>query len=422
VTAPRAGAKQRNAALVVVVVTAVAVLLLYARAPFAMQKLWAEDGRDFLGDAVRLGPIRSLGNDAQGGYYILGSRLGGVLASVLPLRGAAAALWLWVAGITAWLVATVTVCSRTWLRTWPSRLVLALALVMVPVLGVESIANAANLQVTMLFASLVVLISRPRSRIELVNGCAVLVATALTTTVAVALLPFAAARLVRHRQFRWDALAVSWVIGVALQWLAIAIGRPDPVTRDGAGFSSIMSRLWTAGLRDNLQPFDLPTGFAPVVALLFGALVTTAAWLAWKNAERLRAVWIVAVPLFGAGLFMLTASISGAHSRYMVTPALCFIWAVLAASETVAARVAESGRVTTTAIMTGIAAALVVAWLPRWTPSDERRSGPLWQDALEEAEYRCQGQPPDTPVLIQISPVSEQNPRQWNVLVQCDDL
>ena len=162
-TAPVAGRTARDGIIIVIVVSAAAVLLLYLRAPFAPQKLWAEDGRDYLGDALRLGPVRSLGQDRQAGYYMLVSRFGGVLASLFPLRAAALIVWVWVAAVTAWLVATVAVSSRAWLRTWPARVVLALAIVLVPVLRVDAVGNAANLQVTMVFASLIVLISRPRT-------------------------------------------------------------------------------------------------------------------------------------------------------------------------------------------------------------------------------------------------------------------
>ena len=90
------GRTHRAEPFVVAVVTVVAVVLLYARLPFAARQFWAEDGREFFGDALRFGPIRSLGH-SEAGYYLLVSRLGGVFASFVPIREAALTMWLWTA-------------------------------------------------------------------------------------------------------------------------------------------------------------------------------------------------------------------------------------------------------------------------------------------------------------------------------------
>jgi hypothetical protein len=300
--------------------------------------------------------------------------------------------------------------------------VLALAIVLVPVLRVDAIANAANLQVTMVFASLIVLISRPRSRGERVNACVLLVATGLTTTIATVLLPFALARVFRPRRFRWDALAVSWAMGVAVQWAAITIGRPDPVVRDGAGLASIASRYWRAGLAETVVPFDVPAGVGAVVGAACIAVVLVAVRLAWRDGERERAGWLVAVPSFGLGLFVLTALVSGAQSRYMVTPALTVIWALLVAAEVIAARAAAGGRLSETTVMMVVGALLVLAWLPRWTPSAERRSGPNWVDAVATARDECRSESPDTELRIAISPQRPDRPDQWSVRIRCSEL
>ena len=133
-------------------------------------------------------------------------------------------------------------------------------------------------------------------------------------------------------------------------------------------------------------------------------------------------MWLVAVPSFGLGLFVLTALVSGAQSRYMVTPALTVIWSLLVAAEVIAARAAEAGRVSATTVMAVVGALLVLAWLPRWTPSAERRSGPNWSDAIETARQECRGASPDTELRIPISPQHADRPDQWSVRIRCGEL
>ncbi len=404
--------------VVVAAVTVVAVGLLYARLPFAARQLWAEDGRDFLGDAMEFGAIRSLGH-SQAGYYLTVSRLGGVLASLMPLRDAALVMWLWVAAVVAWLVATVTVSSRTWLRTWPARVVVALALVLLPVLGQESIGNAANLQFVLLFGSLVVLISRSRGRFETVNGCILLVATGLTTPVALVLAPFAALRMAQRRSWRPDAYVIWWAAGVAVQWIAIAITRPDRGPRQGDTVAAMIPRLEVFGVERNLFPIQLDGYRGPIFAVVFAVLVAIVAGLAWWQGQRLRSALLVLVPAVGVGTLILLGWSSGSANRYLVFTGLCFVWTAMAGTETVAALAPSSWHAPTIASAL-VAGFLLLTFAANRAPSDLRISGPTWHAAIDTARAECQR--PEQFVLVQTAPVRPEKPFQWYVRVECRDL
>jgi hypothetical protein len=406
--------------VVVAGVTVLAVVLLYARAPFAAQQFWGEDGREFFVDAMRFGPVRSLGH-SEAGYYLTFSRLGGVWASLVPIRAAALTMWIWVAFVVGWLVATVTVSTRTWLTTWPARIVVALSLVLLPVLGLESIGNAANLQFVMIFACVVVLIGEPRSRIETINGALVLLATGLTTPVAALLVPFVALRLFRRRSFRPDPLVLAWLVGVAVQLVAVAVTRPSGPDRSGEPIDVVLDRLDLAGFRLNLLPNDLGGAGGWLVMVAYVVVLGAVVWLAWSQRQRQRAVLLAAVPAFGVGTLLVLAWISGPANRYMTVPGLCLVWSVAAAAETIGAALPRSWRVSPTMMSAGVAALLLVTFVARWNPSDLRVSGPTWGESLDRAEQFCRDHP-DAAARLQIAPMREDRPLQWSIVLACRDV
>ena len=175
---------------------------------------------------MRFGSVRSasLGH-SEAGYYLLVSRLGGVFASLVPIRAAALTMWIWTAVVVAWLVATVTVSSRSWLRTWPARIMVALAIVLLPVSGQRVDRERSEPSVP----DAVCGARRPDQSAEepsgRVNGGVILLATGFTTPLTAALLPFAIWRMVRARSLRPDPYVISWFVGVIAQWLAILLTR-----------------------------------------------------------------------------------------------------------------------------------------------------------------------------------------------------
>jgi hypothetical protein len=64
---------------------------------------------------------------------------------------------------------------------------------------------------------------------------------------------------------------------------------------------------------------------------------------------------------------------------------------------------------------------LLVAWLPHWTATDYRRSGPPWRDALADAARACEGRSLEEVEVI-ISPSRPVADRDWTVRLPCSDV
>ena len=387
------------------------MVLLYFRIPFAARQFWAEDGREFFGDALRFGPIRSLGH-SEAGYYLFVSRLGGVFASLVPLRDAALAMWLWTALVVAWVAATIAASSRTWLRTWPARIVVALAVVLLPVSGQESIANAANLQFPMLFASLIVLISRPRNRVETINGCVLLVATGLTTPLSAALLPFAIWRAVRERNLRPDAYILSWLGGTVVQWVAIGLTHPSGHPPHRRQCVHDRSSPRGRGLSTESRSIGCLPASRPVAGPGLCSNPVGAGRAAVEARRSERALLLVAVPAFGVALLVGLALNSGATNRYMVFTGLCMVWTVMAGAE-VAAESLPRRRSVPSRGRRPPRSCFLVSVVTRWTPTATRRSGPTWSASLDRPGERAA--PTLTRVRVRIAPVQAERPDQWSV-------
>ncbi len=404
-----------------VVVTVLAVIVWYARAPFAVNRLWAEDGRNWLQDALQAGPIESFGR-ADVGYYHSIPRVGSAIASLVPLRQAAVATWIFGAAVVAWFVITVFVSSRTWLPHWLARATLALALVLLPVQREETIGSVANLHFIMLFVGLIVLISEPRSTLERLNGSALLLLLGLSTPIALALVPFAAWRVFRRHPWRADGLTIAWLIGVVVQFSAIVVFRPERPTSEGTTTASIGARYVTGVLAENFSPTDRATravGLALGVGLL--ALVAAAVVVARRRRDVQRVVLMIAVPTVGVGTYVISAAGYGARFRYALFPALCLLWVGLCAVQTLSGMRRAPSWATGTVLFGTVAALLLVAWLPHWSASSYRRSGPSWSQGLDDAAARCAATRADE-VEVVISPTDLEPGRGWSVRVDCADL
>jgi len=206
-------------------VSVAAVLLLACRAPFAWSRFWAEDGSVFLQQAIDRGVARSF-TVGYAGYYVFVSRVIGAVTSVVPIRAAAFTTWIGVAVVVGWCAATIYVESETWLTTCPLRAVLALSVALLPALGLESIANSANLQYTLLFASLVAMMGTSTGWSRSMNRAVIVAVTALSTPLTLVLAPLAGVRIIRSRPRRVDATVGAWAIATAVQVAMIAVGHP----------------------------------------------------------------------------------------------------------------------------------------------------------------------------------------------------
>jgi hypothetical protein len=386
------GSTRRGDSLASVVIGGAALLLLLLRAPQAPRKIWAEDGSVFLQDAVDHGPLRPF-IDSYQGYFLLVPRAIGAAAASLPLQAASQIMWALVALVVASCAGAVYLFSWPWLQSRLSRSILAVSLVILPTLGAEAIANAANLQFMMVFASMIVLLGPSWSGIQGLFGFLLVISTGLTTPIAIFLAPIAALRILWRRPHRVDSIIVAWLLGITIQIAAILIASTRRTIRGEASFEGTIEALLEDVLFTNLAPLGDPTrGSSRVFALGVATLLVCGATLAWRNRDRRKAGLIVGVPVTGSVLFLLIGLRFGVNSRYMSIPAWCVIWSLLVSIEVMATSISrkyELRRGQAVVASAFIVALLAMISLRAWAPSSYRSSGPYWRDSVLAAEYFC---------------------------------
>ena len=397
----------------------VTVLVLGLRAPFAIGRLWAEDGSVFLQQARNRGVVRSFGQ-GYAGYYHFVPRVIGALASSVPVREAALTTWLGAAVVVGWCAATIYVESERLFATRPTRLLLALSIVLLPALGLEAIANSANLQYTLLFTALVALVGMSTNRWSSVNRVAIVAITALTTPLALLLAPVAALRVLRSRPRRPDATVTAWGIATALQIGMILIARPQRNVGLPGNKARIVSYYDHRVLYANLLPKQVAsTTIAPIATLIGVCLVLVAAGLAWQRLRRATGLLLLLVPAIGFAFWTYAGINYGSPPRYRVFPALCVIWSVLVAWEELLRALRPRFRVDWR--LAGIVVVLLaLSWVTYWRPAPYRASGPAWSTALSSADRRCRIEQMPT-VVVRISPVVPGS-GLWGIRLQCNDV
>ena len=398
-----------------------AMVMLALRAPFAWSRLWAEDGTVFLQQPIDHGIARSFWH-AYAGYYLFVPRVIGAVASALPIRAAAFTTWLGVALVIGWCAATIYHESDGLLTSYPTRVLLALSVVLLPALGLEAIANAADLQYTLLFTALVALTGMSKSRWSSVNRVAIVAVTGLTTPLSLILAPVAVLRILRARPRRVDATFVAWGAATAVQLGMILIARPPRNVGTPSKASRLIGRYEHRVLYGNLLPKRFSTStatIAPLVAILCLVLVILAAVLAWRRVRRARSVLLLLVPAIGFVFWWFAGTRYGLPARYRVFPALCVVWAVLVAWEEIA-RAGKPRQRVDWRFASVIVVLLALSWTTYWRPLSYRSSGPAWSNRLSLVHRLCQKS--HAPAFaLRISPVSADS-AVWTVRLSCDEI
>ncbi len=380
----------------------VAGVLIAARAPIGVRQFWAEDGTVFFQAAHNDGPWAPFG-EAYNGYYHFLPRLIGAVSSVVPLDRAATTTWLLTTAVVAWCAATVFLAARPWLRSTWARAVFAVSLVMLPSLAAESIGSSANLQFTLLFTALVILVGTMTTPWQRASACALLLITGLTAPLAASLVPIAVWRVVRAK--RLDVEVVSWAAGIAGQLAFIVLLGTGERPSMGSPSTTTVVGGYVDALLDNLGG---PIGTAVAMVVLAGGAV-----IAYQTRDRSRLLFLVALPLAGLAIYVAMASRSmaaGLPPRYDLVPAWCVVWSALVAAELISTR---GGRLR--AVSPAIWLMLAIAWAVSFVPPSFRTDGTSWPAALDASSASC------TEVArIEVMPVLD--PPFWLVLIPCDDL
>jgi hypothetical protein len=411
----------RCGAVVVAIVVLTAVQLFHGSGLPAYETLWAEDGSRFLQGALEHRSIF----ETHAGYGQVAPRLVGWGAAQISLDDAA--LWFAIVSsvVTALLALAVFWLSDFVVRPWLLRAVIALSFVLPAVLVPESLANAANLQWPFLAACFWAL-ARPTKgwRDGAVCG-AILVVTALSSSVAFVYLPLAALVVaLRRRRAACIVPAVFAVACAAQAWLALSA--PESATQGASSFFDLPALYsvrvaGSAALGDRLLISSwVHVGIA--TGIVIGVLAVMAIGVLFVKNDHEGRLWGGAAIVMSLVVFCATTYYRGTEvlrlpdgkwnlsgSRY----AGCALQLLVAGVVVLVAR-AQLARRWQRALVWVVAAQAIVAPAISLRPETARSHGVKWRPELAAGRRVCrQTRLPD--VFILITP----DPRLWQVDIDC---
>ncbi|MGN9909213.1 hypothetical protein ACTMTJ_16845 [Phytohabitans sp. LJ34] len=406
--APENGPTNRRAVALgaAAVAGAAVVSLLRTSGTGPLQSVFEEDARDVLTDALDTSTAKAL-VEPIAGYYVLGPRLLGELATLFPISWMPAVLSLSSAAVCGLLGVLVYVASGAHLPHRLARLLVAAPMLLAPVAenrAAEVYNRPVCLHFFALYALVWVLLWPAATRASRLVALVTAGLTAASTILAAGLVPLALLRLAARRDRHGLALAALVTAGAAVQ-VAGAFSTPrgrlgearfDPLwaVSQYAGWAlpeSILGFRATSGLYvpDAEFPEALSRNAFVVVAAWSVVLLAVAVAVVGGRRGLLRPRWTLAAALaaHSAGLLALEIMANGWISqRYLLAPSM-LLFAALVALLVPAAKTATGLRALPLA---GLAALLLVtaAFNFRWTDTN-RHDAPRWTDQVRAAAVRC---------------------------------
>jgi hypothetical protein len=396
--------------------------------------VWAEDGRFFLTAALLHNGIAAV-FEPYAGYMNLTPRVLAAVVASLPLWSQGVALNL-AASLVQAAVATlayVGTCGFIRQRLW--RLLLAIAVVAVPV-GPEVIEAIANLQWFLIFGGCVCLLWTPRRPLGWAVLFGALLITAMSSPFAVILLAGALGRLLVQRSRVAAVLAAVVATGFAIQTM-VMVNAPARGGRNALGVNLTPARLGAGFLRRVLGDGVLGVGRyhhrQPASGLVAGVTVATllavlVIWLIMNDGfpavVRAGLFGLMAILTFSLPVVLtpaLTTEGAFGGGRYYVPPALLTIAAIMC----LIAAVFDTGRrpparLRWPALSVGGVLVLSLVWGlgTSWTVGEVwgRQNGPSWQPGVDQARRACAASP------AQVSAKVPTSPPGWSVSVPCERL
>ena len=353
------------------------------------------------------------------GYLQLVPRLIAQCAVYLPLRDAAAAFAVVGALVTTGCALFIFHASAGHVRSAVLRLVLASAVVLLPVAQLEIADSGVNSPWYLLFALFWAVLWRPGTRAGMAGAAAVGFLTAASTTMSVVVAPLLLARVIALPRLREHAVTVGWAAGCLLQvpYVVTNLGgaqsraahpaAPGPVLAF-YGHEVVLSALgWHLGWR--LQAFAGRNG----ATLIIGAIL--AAFFGWALlTQRGQARMFVVAALitgflstaFGAtlqpGVTTTTATVnSESGSRYTALPIFLIEAAAIVA---VGSFICHSQhKLRTAAAVTALVGVLSVGWVTDFRYQGWRGNTINWPPTGTAWLHACQ-RTPDGIIRVQTAP------------------
>lgn len=386
-----------------IVVALFGALLAFERLPKNTRRtLWAEDGPLFLGDAL-------LGNynvfAVYAGYLHVMSRAAALLVvHTVEVRAFALGINVSACLITGLVAAVVYIGSEDVVSQVAARIWLALTTVLVPLVGVEVVANLANLHSILMWGCFWGLLRHPRTL-----GGAIALATfelfgALSEVQTLFLVPLALCSLWLHRSVRQLLVTAGCCLGAAGQLLAALThergGHPHlldlSVVTQLLGLEVAMP-LWVLG-DGEVRHLIAVHGWG--LAALSGLPLIIGLVLALWFGDRLQrfaalAAWGLGLLIFCMSHMLNTAVMGGGDYsvleqapvllRYAVVPSLLFV-STLAVGASAAWRAHRAAGSLAAASVLVLLAAAVANFR---SPQNVRHPATSWTRQMAEARAAC---------------------------------
>ena len=223
---PRPGLAVRwHWAVLAVLAGTVISLCRVASGPGVLNTVWAEDGSDFLADALNGNPYQVI-LKPHNGYFVVIPRILAIPASLVPIEAGPAVLSTEAALVTAVMAVAVYVASRAQLRHRLARLIAAAPVLAVPVgenVAAATANNVATLQFAAVYLTTWMVLWVPVRRGARIASVVTVLATCASTFLAVAVLPLALLRLYARRDRTSLVMVGSLLAGLCANVLALAV-------------------------------------------------------------------------------------------------------------------------------------------------------------------------------------------------------
>ena len=402
--------------VVTILIGCLSTFAAWSRVPaIARDTLWAEDGRNFLQDALSFGPLGSLFLPYAGYLHTLPRIVAALTVQFVPVQFFALSMTAGACLAAGVMASIVYVCTRDVLSWVPARMLIASLTVLTPLVPREVLGNMANLHSLVLWTMLWVLLYRPRTRAGRYALMIFALLGTLTEIESVFLLPLLLWQ--PKDRHRWSVRS-TYLLGVVIQLCVTVIFPRGQNGNPPVGFPSILYGY----LINSVVPLWIPqdsigTAVAwggPLLCLALLIPFLIALFIALKWGSSIQRVAAVALAAGSAVIYSVSvienpssfynyAGMSAAAlrslwlARYGVIPSmmLCALL-LLAAGILIVRHPAVAGskmkRHSYPSLFVRLAVAgLVLLLLVQFVPQNTRRSsGPEWQPQIAALRTECE--------------------------------
>jgi hypothetical protein len=395
-----------------IAVLCIAIQLARMWSSVPLDSIWAEDGGTWLPDALTRGVLDTL-TTTWNGYLQTSSRLVAEPVSHLPIAWFAPAMALSGAAIVTGCAFLVWRASAAHIENPYLRAALAAVVVLLPVVGAESLDNVTNSIWFLLFASFWVLLWRPATFARAAAAGGFIFVVALSNSAIVVFAPLWLLRLIAIRDRRDAAILIGFAIGTALQ---LAFSWNAPAEGEGGGFNlftfsphwdwslvpAYAQRIVGGALGGQWINGFLWVHLGTAQEVVMGAALVLFAGFSLFGPSRTRVVVPITIAA-SLGLFLVlgyhrwfplgmlftwphgTSSANAAH--YMITPTLLLLSALFVQLDA-RPRLVSAGA--WDKLLVGTVLVLFVAALASFDVSDRTsRGSPTWSEALDAGRATC---------------------------------